>query len=515
MPVALTTDIVHGRRIAGEFLVVAALAGLAVMAIWDVLSHASAPRWAAPVGGLALAGLLGGTAADSLGSYLSYLTVDDPDLMCDGSPMDPYYYSLTEHVELARYLSEADRPVYLPVEELENPAVHVALAQTYPRVLTYSSLLESDRDLLLPDGNVVVWPGQEHTAHYVLLLPKEGRIILLPGLSSDARAALQSALLEEGEILTGARRRPMGRRLDLSENFNPFAGVQPPSTSLIAAYDNGMQLVGVDAPFVVEPGQSVYVTLYWQAARWLSEDYYTSVTLVNAQGQGVANNYHWTLRWAYASAQWRPGEVVPDGHLLQLPPDLPPGVYRLRVSAAAEAENPRPIPAVGPGGEPLGEFFPLNYVKAPFAEPSPPPQGAPRADIAIGGLDLEGYTVTRDGAPVDLSQARPGDTLTFSFYWHIPDRLPGVYHFFIHVQQSPQGEVLASLDGPPLGDAYPTIVWGPDERVVTTHTLTLPDADDLEFRIGFYEWPSLVRLPVTQDGAPVPDSRAVLWPPQD
>ncbi len=512
LPVALTIDVVHGRRIAGEFLVAAALIGLAAMKGWQMLG-----RWrgARLLAGAALAILLAGTGVDSLHSYLSYLTLEDETLAsCDGNPMDPYYYYLYDHVDLARQIAAARTPVYLPIEELDVPAVHVTLAQQFPRVESFSTLAGAGERLDLPDGDVIVYPGQERTAHYALLLPGDrparGRIILLPGLSPEARSGLETALRERGAIIPGRRSPKIGLRLPVAGQQNPFAQMATPIENPIALFANGMQLVAVDAPFVLIPGQPIDITLYWQAARPLASDYYSSVTLITPDGQGVANHYYWIMRWLYATAQWPTDQTVPDGHTLQVPADLAPGAYRLRVGVANEWFEPQPLPATGPNGEPLGEFFPLNYFKVPFPEPPPlPAEGVP-TDITIGGLHLQGYTVRRNGAYIALRDARPGDTLEFTFYWDIPERLPGLYHLFLHVQESAQGDVIGGFDGSPLGDIYPTIVWGPDERVVTTHTITLPEKEGLQFRLGLYEWPSLERLPVVQDEQRVPDDRAVL-----
>jgi hypothetical protein len=339
--------------------------------------------------------------------------------------------------------------------------------------------------------------------------PGQGQIIILPALPADQREALEQHLLAEAEELYSPRER-IGKQLLVNADFNPFRSIAAPTPHLIATYDNGMQLVGVDAPFIIQPGEAVDVTLYWKKGGWLPTDYYSGVTLVDAQGNGITNHYLWIMRWLYPTASWHPDDIVPDGHRLNIPPDLPPGVYRLTASVAAEWEDPQLLGAVGPNGEPLGEYFPLNYLKVPYPEPAPMPAQAEPTDIQIGGLTLSGYLVEREGQPVTLSEVEPGDTITFTFYWEIKERLTGVYHLFIQAQQDAEGDVLAGWDGPPLGDAYPTIVWGPDERIVSTHTITLPPEDDLVFRVGFYEWPSLNRLPVRQDGATVPDNRAIL-----
>ena len=519
LPLALTVDTVHGMRIGGEFIVVEALAAIGAITLLEGLVRLRPGIWATALTGLTLAALLAGTAADSFVSYFAYLEHPPEDATCNQSPMDPHFIFLSEHVALGAYLNNVQEPTYVPIKEMDFPATHLVLSQNFPQVRPFSALADPGEPLGLPDGQVVIWPGMERSAHYALLLPGgppggRGQIILLPGLPPDERDTLESRLESQAVDLVSPRGRVMGRRLELGTDFNPFRGLHAPEIDLIATYANGMQLVGVDAPFVIQPGETIDVTLYWRKGNWLPTDYYSGVTLIDAQGNALANSYDWIMRWVYATAQWRLDDTVPVGHTLTLPDDMPPGVYRLVVAVAAEYENPKPLNAVGPNGEPLGEFFPLNYLKAPRAEADRLPEDYVPTDVTIGELTLIGYTIEQDGQPLaTLGEALPGGALTLTFYWQADERLPGNYHLFIHVQEHADGEVLSGFDGPPLGDAYPTIIWGPDELIATTHTITLPTGvGPLEFRIGLYEWPSLARLLVVQNGEAIPDNRAILWP---
>lgn len=521
LPVALSEDIVHGMRIAGEFVVAAALVGWAVAAIWRWADQRfRSARWARPALALASSGLLLGTAVDSYVSYFSYLTFDDPaSLICEGSPMNPEYYFLTEQVRFGEYLNDVQEPTYVPFSLIQTSYIYSVIAQEFPRVRSFLGLGDPGERLDLPDGQIATLYPDEPEATYALLLPGDlpdgrGQIILLPGLPPEVHTALTRQLAEEARPLAGPDGEIAAYTLDLSAASNPFDGFRTPQPELIATYDNGLELVGVDMPFVLQPGQITGLTLYWRKGKGLNSDDYTGVSLIDSTGTAYASDYQWTLRWLYAPPTWRPGEVVPDPHAVRLPDDLPPGVYRLTPTVTDQFQgfaSPAPMRAAGPNGEPLGEYFPVGYAKVPLPEPPPMPPDAIQTDIAIGGARLRGYTVERNGERITLGQTRPGDTLAITFYWQVDERLPGLYHLFIHVQPSAEGEVLASFDGPPLGDHYPTIVWGPDERLVTTHTLTVPDMAGLEFRVGLYEWPTLIRLPVLQDGRRVLDDRAVLW----
>ena len=61
----------------------------------------------------------------------------------------------------------------------------------------------------------------------------------------------------------------------------------------------------------------------------MGRDYTVFVQLLDAKNRWVAGHDTQPLGGEYPTSSWRPGEVVVDDHVLQLPDDLPPGTYRL------------------------------------------------------------------------------------------------------------------------------------------------------------------------------------------
>ncbi len=98
--------------------------------------------------------------------------------------------------------------------------------------------------------------------------------------------------------------------------------------------DGGLTLLGFDPNTrAFRPGEVVHLNLYWQAQRFLTENYLTQITLVNNR-DGQA----WVVSQPrppglYPTRRWNTVQYVVDPYQLILPADIPVGNYQIRVSA--------------------------------------------------------------------------------------------------------------------------------------------------------------------------------------
>ncbi len=131
----------------------------------------------------------------------------------------------------------------------------------------------------------------------------------------------------------------------------PATVVNRPLPEAIATNAQGRQisetisLLGFDTN--VTANQVLTVTLHWQVTQPLSVDYTSYVHLINTQGEGITQSDKQPGGMYYPSSFWTPGEVLRDHHQLQLPTDLPPGEYQLRVGMYFQ---PEPGQFIGMGG---------------------------------------------------------------------------------------------------------------------------------------------------------------------
>ena len=76
-------------------------------------------------------------------------------------------------------------------------------------------------------------------------------------------------------------------------------------------------------------GETLPITLYWQADTPVGQDWTTFIHLVDANGEKVAQVDHAPLGDYYPPSQWQPGQLLADQYELPLGPNLQPGRYRL------------------------------------------------------------------------------------------------------------------------------------------------------------------------------------------
>jgi len=108
-------------------------------------------------------------------------------------------------------------------------------------------------------------------------------------------------------------------------------------------------------------------------------------------------------------------------------------------------------------------------------------------DLSFGGVvALVGYDASQESA----------DTLRVTLFWKPVQKMDRRYSSFVHLQDA-TGRSIAGHDHQPGGDYYPTDAWKPDEVLLDTHIVSLPEdmaAGEYRLTAGLYVWPSMERL---------------------
>ena len=246
-----------------------------------------------------------------------------------------------------------------------------------------------------------------------------------------------------------------------------------------------VSLLGYDrSPHSPRPGEELLVSLHWEALRPLEAEYHTFVHLLDPNGETVAQSDHQPGGDYYPTTLWRPGERLRDDHSLAIPPDAPPGIYRLLAGmyTLSTEEGLQPL------GEPvtLGEVGVKTGISTEPASVAHPTEANFDNQIALLGYDAEVQ----------------GETLWVKLHWRSLQPTGADYTIFVHLIDG-TGQTLSQHDAQPQDGAYPTSVWDAGEVVVDDHPLPLPpepSAGDYWLDVGLYLLQTGERLPVEGGG---------------
>jgi hypothetical protein len=131
----------------------------------------------------------------------------------------------------------------------------------------------------------------------------------------------------------------------------PSSGTQA-GLSQTPQFDLGGQaaLVSYDFPqSALQPGDTLPVTLFWQAQARMAEDYQVFVHLMGPDGRPVAQGDKSPLDGDWPTSAWEPGQTFRDDYRIAVPADLAPGAYELRVGLYRLGDFAR-LPVQGPAG---------------------------------------------------------------------------------------------------------------------------------------------------------------------
>lgn len=258
-----------------------------------------------------------------------------------------------------------------------------------------------------------------------------------------------------------------------------------------------MRLVGYDqSPASARPGETLAITLYWQPQSEIDVDYSSYVHLVDGAGRGITQRDHRPGGDYYPTSLWRPGEVLRDSHVLTIPQDVAPGVYRLLVGMY---RYPSLEPLGGPADVGLVAVKDPDSVQMTF-----PSDVQSRSDTLRATEIVFGERIALLGYDYELLE----DQLQLTLYWQAERLLDQNWTVFVHVLNN-GGRLITQHDSQPRDGRYPTSVWDQGEVVDDRHAIPLSvDLSEGEYQVvvGLYSVGSGERLPVLDNqGNPAGD----------
>jgi len=173
------------------------------------------------------------------------------------------------------------------------------------------------------------WPGERIADQHELNIPSDTSLGQYQLQVSLYRPADLSRLLTLDEEAMPVQE-PLSIWVKVKPSLEPGQlSIQHP---LQVNLGDQVTLLGYDvSPDAVQPGQSLDLTLYWQARREVTEDYTVFTHLVAADGRIVAQQDNQPAEGRYPTFIWDAGEIVVDRYRLTIAPDAPGGEYHLEV----------------------------------------------------------------------------------------------------------------------------------------------------------------------------------------
>ena len=280
----------------------------------------------------------------------------------------------------------------------------------------------------------------------------------------------------------------------------------PEFTPLNARFARDITLLGYQMPDVAyKPGHVAIIDFYWQAQETPPADYVLRLQLVDEAGEVIQEVITTPTRADYPMTQWQAGELLHGQEWFPVPATAGAGQYTVRAALLnPETEAPLPTGFLWAGSNvDLGE---IEVEPWPLQTEFPPIPSPLRADFGEpASLELHGYAL-------EPLPAVPGTPLSLTFFWRAARVTPQNYDVFIHVIDG-KGEIVAQVDGAPVGGFRPTASWRAGEVIEDQRTLFLPeDLPPGEYRlwVGFYNRDTGERLPAFVDGERMPESRVLL-----
>jgi hypothetical protein len=253
-----------------------------------------------------------------------------------------------------------------------------------------------------------------------------------------------------------------------------------------AEFGNELALTGFDLSSASpQPGETLTITLYWQALEQAGPGYVALVHLVGPDGIGVAGVDQPVLGGLFQADLWPGDRSLPDRHELPLPSDLPPGRYRLELGLYPPGQDGAPLL--------VGDEDRLPLAMVTIGEPAAPPPGTTEVHRDFGHqIRLLGYDLNR-------SNQMNETTFDLTLSWQALAPIDRDYTVFAHLVDS-EGTILHQDDGPPGDPTFPTSTWLPGTVMLDDRSLILSAESppgDYAILIGLYHAPTDERLPVT------------------
>jgi hypothetical protein len=254
---------------------------------------------------------------------------------------------------------------------------------------------------------------------------------------------------------------------------------------------------GIDQEAVLA-GQRVTLRVYWETLAEMAQAYRLTVDLRGADGEVYGSGEYELVNTAYATTEWRAGEVLRGAYDVSVDEDAPTGEMSVALNLLDRE-----------GERVLDEPIALDAVWVQSTEPN---FDQPREMGTTSGVTL-GDKVRLLGYDLPPGPVQAGGNLYVTLYWQAQREMAQSYKVFVHVYDG-AGNIVAQRDWLPGLGVKPTSGWAAGEVVADRHIVPVGEdvaAGAYRVAVGMYDEGSGNRLiAYGPDGGRLDQDRIVL-----
>jgi uncharacterized membrane protein len=244
-----------------------------------------------------------------------------------------------------------------------------------------------------------------------------------------------------------------------------------PAHPLQIRFGDAMTLTGYSIVLTdtLRGGMTVRPSVEWRARRLLSEHYFMTVTIVDAQGHLWVRHDAEPQDGATPTTRWQTTKPVGDQYALALPPTMPAGDYDITLSVHI-SNTLAALPAFDANDNALGDEIKLAQVHVEKNKSSFTASELwwieERLYVDMGDLRLLGFVPPRQ-------TISPGEMLPIGVYWRA--RAQPHTDYVVAVQfRDANDRVAFEQAAQPANNTYPTTQWNAGEVLLDWHDVQIP-----------------------------------------
>jgi len=264
------------------------------------------------------------------------------------------------------------------------------------------------------------------------------------------------------------------------------SGGESSQEKVSVAFENGLQLSDIQyGSRLLEPGESLNLTLTWRASKKIDERYTVFVHVLDDR----------ELIWGQMDSEpgggskptntWIENSPVEDRRGVPVLPGTPPGEYRLELGLYSPASGKR-LAVVDENGRPIGDryLFGLIKVVAPKLPERPDSLGIerPLSVSFVNNIKLVGFALHPLGRDADGPMFTPNDVAHLTLFWQSVGATGDDVSVRIEVRDRGGGAVVQEIQ-PILGAKYPPSEWHAGELLRDQYKIPLGGLTPGEYEV--------------------------------